>query len=366
MSEKFTRVFSLGENLYQQGSPIVLEAGDLVKENSSGKIWARLKMRSISNLEIRAVQVRLLPCDMKDVPLEPVEHQYLDLKSAKNSVFCQAEAISFPDDYARSFTVAELEVTFADKSTWHSSGEWVSVFTKKPLTDQLSDELSEQYRQLIGQQAKYVPEQSPELWLCTCGGINNSEEQACLSCGCNKDKVFESLQVDTLQSHLETSQKAKAKRKTCVKIIAGIMAVLVILGVVFAPQIKLALVWHELKTHTYISPTHKYYDSIVTNSLTFYTKDNQKIAHYEKDFWGSDSHDFSLDYYIESIEQDTSVSYSKYIITCSGISEYGDPETIELWVTKNVDTGHLHIFASGSGENFLFAGYLGLKFERAD
>lgn len=366
MSDRFTRVFSLGENLYQQGSPIVLETGDIVKENGTGKVWARLKLRNIADREIRAIQVRLLPCDIKGAPLPPVTHQYLDLDAGGNCVFGQSEIISLPDDCARSFSVDELEVTFFDNTAWHSSGEWASVFTKKPLTGQLSDELAEQYRQLVGQTAKYVPEESPELWLCTCGAINSQEAQACLTCDCKKHKVFAALQIDTLQSHLEKSQKAKAKRKTWMMITAGIMAVLVILCIAFAPQIRLALVWHELKAHTFESPTHKYYDSYVDNSLTFYTKGEQKIAHYEKDYWGSDLHDYSLDYYVESIEPVTDASYPKYIITCSGINQYGDPHKIELWITKDDETGFLEFAVYGIGESWSLGGYLWLDFERVD
>ena len=200
MSERFTRVFSLGENLYQQGSPIVLEAGDIVKENSTGKVWARLKLRNIANRMIRAIQVRLMPCDMKGAPLPPVAHQYLDLKAGRNSVFGQGEIISLPDDCACSFSVAELEVTFFNNTAWHSSGEWASVFTKKLLTDQLSNELAEQYRRLVGRSAKYVPEDNQELWLCTCGAINGKEARACLTCDCKKNAIFETLQIDTVQS----------------------------------------------------------------------------------------------------------------------------------------------------------------------
>jgi len=39
MNERYTRVFSLPENLYATGSPVVIAAGALLKDNQTGKFW---------------------------------------------------------------------------------------------------------------------------------------------------------------------------------------------------------------------------------------------------------------------------------------------------------------------------------------
>ena len=59
MSERYTRLFALPENLYAASSPVVIAAGTLLKDNQTGNVVAQLKLRSISPKRIAAVKVRL-------------------------------------------------------------------------------------------------------------------------------------------------------------------------------------------------------------------------------------------------------------------------------------------------------------------
>ena len=42
MSERYTRLFALEENLYSDGSPVVISAGALLKDNQTGAVLAQL------------------------------------------------------------------------------------------------------------------------------------------------------------------------------------------------------------------------------------------------------------------------------------------------------------------------------------
>ena len=53
MSERFTKLFSLRENLYVKGAPVVIAAGALHKDNQADRIIAQIKIRSISSKKIR-------------------------------------------------------------------------------------------------------------------------------------------------------------------------------------------------------------------------------------------------------------------------------------------------------------------------
>ena len=59
MSERYSRLFSLSENLYAVGSPVVIAAGTLLKDNQTGRIVAQLKLRSISSKTIIGAKVKL-------------------------------------------------------------------------------------------------------------------------------------------------------------------------------------------------------------------------------------------------------------------------------------------------------------------
>ena len=52
MSERYSRLFSLSENLYAEGAPVLIAAGALLKDNETGKVLAQLKLRSISDKKI--------------------------------------------------------------------------------------------------------------------------------------------------------------------------------------------------------------------------------------------------------------------------------------------------------------------------
>ena len=81
MSERYSRLFALSENLYAAGSPVVIAAGALLKDNQTGKIIAQVKFKNISTKAIRALTVRIRAKDVSGVDVEGVDKfQYLDLQ----------------------------------------------------------------------------------------------------------------------------------------------------------------------------------------------------------------------------------------------------------------------------------------------
>ena len=47
MSERYARLFSLPENLYQSSSPVMILAGALLKDNQTGGILALMKFKNV-------------------------------------------------------------------------------------------------------------------------------------------------------------------------------------------------------------------------------------------------------------------------------------------------------------------------------
>ena len=80
MSERYKTLYRLPENLYTIGSPVIIAAGALLKDNQSGKVLAQIKFKSISDKSIKAVKIRVLAFDVTGASVgDAVEHQYLDL-----------------------------------------------------------------------------------------------------------------------------------------------------------------------------------------------------------------------------------------------------------------------------------------------
>ena len=95
MSERYTRLFALEENLYSDGSPVVISAGALLKDNQTGAVLAQLKIRNIGSKMIKAAAVRITCFDTVGKPLEgTAEKEYLDLTAGRDEEFGQKSLVS--------------------------------------------------------------------------------------------------------------------------------------------------------------------------------------------------------------------------------------------------------------------------------
>lgn len=56
---RYTKLFTLPERLYASGSPVVIEAGALTKDNNTGRVFVQLKFRNIGDKTIKALSVTL-------------------------------------------------------------------------------------------------------------------------------------------------------------------------------------------------------------------------------------------------------------------------------------------------------------------
>lgn len=186
MSERYTRLFALEENLYSDGSPVVISAGALLKDNQTGAVLAQLKIRNIGDRRIKAAAVRIACFDTLGKPLEGVaEKEYLDLDAGRGAEFGQKTLISLPDASARSFSVSVAWVAFSDNTVWNASGEELSALPKPDsLSKALGDEeLVKQYRLKYGAGTKSFPQKHKDLWFCACGALNRADEEVCHVCG---------------------------------------------------------------------------------------------------------------------------------------------------------------------------------------
>ena len=60
MSERFERLFNLPNNLYLEGSPIIISAGSLLKDTTTGSIVAQIKFHSVSKKVIKAGTISVI------------------------------------------------------------------------------------------------------------------------------------------------------------------------------------------------------------------------------------------------------------------------------------------------------------------
>jgi YD repeat-containing protein len=247
MSERYSKLFALPENLYAEGSPVVISAGALLKDNNTGNILAQLKIKNISDKTIKVAKVKVYPLDSLNNPIgEEIEYEYLDLAAARDIEFGQKNAITLPNASTRAFAVSVTEVGFTYNSVWSGTdNEWTSLSKPDSLEKSLGDtELVKQYKIKYGNSSKNVLTEEKDLWICSCGALNHVNERSCHICGRSfaEQKGFDLNELkEETNTRLEDERKAAkaaaeaakeqaaAKAKKTKKIISVAVPVAVVL-----------------------------------------------------------------------------------------------------------------------------------------
>lgn len=251
MAERFTRLFQLGNDLYLDGSPVIVCAGALLNDTVTGSMIAQIKYQNISEKKIVAAKVHLCAYDAMGAALgERIEYSYINLDVPSGTYWGGDKAVIMPDKVTNSFEITGISVAFSDGTSWKS--ESVDTFANIPASPLLVDELHdmalvEQYCLETTPKAKYVPIEYGSLWRCACGCINQGA--ACTGCSTDKTAAFEKLSNPLLSEQVaarleieacqkEEKQAKERKRMKNTAIILTMVAVMAVVGSVYGFWIR--------------------------------------------------------------------------------------------------------------------------------
>lgn len=213
--ERYSNLFRLPDKLYTQGSPLLVAAGALLKDNQTGHILAQLKFRNLSNKGIKAVKVRIRAFDVVGAEIQGIsEYQYLDLSAPRNAEFGQKTAIPLPNPITRSFSVVCTTVIFLDNTLWEPEEHavWAPLPQQKELQNRLGN-LTRHYQDSTSFLSRFEPLEYSDLWLCSCGQINNHTERTCFHCRLTKEKIFSAFDLKELNKKHNLFLLEEQKRK---------------------------------------------------------------------------------------------------------------------------------------------------------
>lgn len=156
MSERYTRLFSLPENLGQDGCPILISAGALLKDNNTRKVLVQLKFRNISEQAIKSVKIKVNAYDTAGGSLRGVEDfSYLDLDVEQDVEFGSKTPIVLPDKTTRSFDIEIVAVIFFNGEQYAPSVKEKATIAPDSILDAIRQRDLEQWQiRQIGQRAK--------------------------------------------------------------------------------------------------------------------------------------------------------------------------------------------------------------------
>ena len=243
MADRFTKLYVSETIPYVQDMPVLLMAGSLLRDAYSGELVTQLRLHSLSEIPIKAITVLIHMLDISGEVLEPeVRHQYLDLKLLQDDEMGRDTAIILPRRDARSFLATVEEVIFDDNSRWQSGADTSLEHLPKvqKLEEAYGDEqIAEQFRIAFGPDCRYMPAAESDLWFCTCGAVNRSNEDSCHRCrrvrtallNVNTDSLRQEASTRLVQEEerlVEEQAEARERHKKWLKAAVIILPLLIL------------------------------------------------------------------------------------------------------------------------------------------
>ena len=196
MSERYVKLYSLPENLYAEGSPLIVSAGNLLKDNQTGKVLGQFKIKNITSATVKAAEVIIHALDTAGQPIDgETKKEYLDLNVKQGEEFGQKVPVPLPDPSTRGFSVEIGKVIFTDNSVWTQTGaSWEPL----PVPERINDpELAKQFEINYGGSCAYMPVGHRDLWRCACGVWNRNGK--CYACGKERSAML-GLDMEALKA----------------------------------------------------------------------------------------------------------------------------------------------------------------------
>lgn len=216
MSTRFQELFRLKNDLYIEGSPIIIVAGALQKDLVTNQVLVQLKLRNISESEIIACKASISAYELNGNAVEGVsDYAYLDINILPGGEFGTKIPIYLPNNTSRTFKACITEVLFANGKIWTAEKcDWEMIPVHKQLRYVLDDaELCKQYELEVGTTCSYFPEIKQGLFLCACGAINQEFVVRCYKCKQKYETLSMKLDVEylTRQKDCRLKQEAEAQ-----------------------------------------------------------------------------------------------------------------------------------------------------------
>lgn len=185
MAERFVKLYVLPLNLYRTGAPVLIAAGQLLRDTVSGAAVGQLKLVNISDKPVSSVTALFEAFGPDGLPAGgPFTYTYTDLRCGRDRFCASRTAVKCPDAAAHSFTASVTEVIFTDGSIWTavSDAAWEPLEVPKARTPFRNPYAEKVYERRFSGATQYLPAEEKDLWYCGCGALNRAEEPLCHTC----------------------------------------------------------------------------------------------------------------------------------------------------------------------------------------
>ncbi|MDR0854118.1 MAG: hypothetical protein LBN34_07100 [Clostridiales Family XIII bacterium] len=272
--ERYQRVGEITAPIYSQDCSVLIMATSILLDTQTGNAMAQIKYKSLSENVVKAIFVDVQCFDVSGNELDGiVDFQYLDLNIGSHNEFGSKTPIKLPDSRTRRIIVKIRKIMYqvGGLKELPENAEWKTVPKQENLIDSLgSPELVEQYIRETSISSKFTPLETDNIWLCSCGEVNSTDEAKCHQCSINKKSDFDNFNKELLIENLNEYRKSQlvkenlvANKKSKIKKIAIItlaIAVLIILTTLIigfintqkqpGPDGEYSIIGHRYNTRT--------------------------------------------------------------------------------------------------------------------
>ncbi len=178
MSEKYKVIYSADNNLYTEGSPVIVRDFSLLRDIKGGTMLCKLTLINISTKTIKRIRVSAI------TDTERAEGMSGDLCIARDMDAVVDIPLNGFDHKEASFSIDEIIFTDGTSFSADENTPWQALSFPETLEEYLCDpDLVREFRTHF-EEGIYFPKEEKDLWFCTCGELNHSDEAACH--GCNR------------------------------------------------------------------------------------------------------------------------------------------------------------------------------------
>lgn len=247
--ERYNRLLTLDCPQWEKECPVMLEKGALLKDNLICQNILQLQFKNIVTKSIVALNIEVQCCSKMDSKiLEKVGQEYLDLNISCGNVFGANIPIVLSKDNTRKFTIIVKNVIFEDDTVYKQEiilskiMESTSLYKMGSLQKFYLAELKEKG---IDVDVMAIPKQYDNYWYCTCGMMNDSDNEKCIACNsqladlmiaANETNLIEKQKAEKERLEKQNDEKKKSRLKKAKKI--AFVAVIIVIVVAVISIIK--------------------------------------------------------------------------------------------------------------------------------
>lgn len=206
------------ENTLYEDCRIAVESIAILKRTKVNGYYVRCVFRSLTENPVSAVRVDIaLEDDTGNVVFRIDDYQYDGFDTVRGSIFGQTIAIPVKTEAKEKISYAEIfakSVYFENGQYLECEGRGMILPAEQTLSDYFSEkDLTEYYIREAENGGNLVPVSSGAFWRCSCGAVNDANEEICFECGVQKRLLFENLDSETLAEKAEEYRRQKEEEE---------------------------------------------------------------------------------------------------------------------------------------------------------